>query len=206
MTDEYQLTTPDEVAQILGVAQDLVKAKIGDRLVSQIQDFIALSPLVFVATHGRDGRVDVSPKGDPAGFVHVVDETTLAVPDRKGNNLADSLLNVIDTGRIGMIFVVPGKRETLRVNGRAIVTRDPALLERLSVGDKPALLCTKVTVEECFFHCGKAMIRSKAWQPDTWGDASDALMTEQLAVAIGDAAFAPAVSEALEADYVENLY
>ena len=162
--------------------------------------------MVFVATNDSDGRVDVSPKGDPAGFVHVVDETTLVVPDRKGNNLADSLLNVIDTGRIGMIFVVPGKRETLRVNGSAIVTSDPELLEQLSAGGKPALLCTKVTVEECFFHCGKAMIRSKVCQPDTWGDASDTLMTEQLAVALGDAEFAPAVSEALEADYVENLY
>ena len=203
---EHQLTTPEQITEVLGSPMDFVKAKIDDHIDESAAEFMAMSPLAFVATHDSNGRVDVSPKGDPAGFIHVVASKTALIPERKGNNLADSIRNIVDTGRIGIIFVVPGHRETMRINGTATISKDPALLEQLAVQGKPALLCTIVDVEECFFHCGKAMIRSKAWQPDTWGDRTDSLIAQQAAVRMGDTDLAPVISESLEQNYVEELY
>lgn len=134
------------------------------------RQFIAESPLVFVSTTDRQFNSDVSPKGDVPGFVRVEDSKTLLIPERSGNRLAYGFQNIIQTGAIGLIFVVPGVRETLRVNGSALLTRDPLLLEQFVSNGKPALLCCRVAVKEAFFHCGKAMIRSNVWQPETWSD------------------------------------
>lgn len=203
----YRLTTAEQIAGVLGTPSDFVVAKLGDQLDGPATEFIGLAPLAFVATHDRSGRADVSPKGDAPGFVQVADATTLLIPERKGNNLADGMHNIIDTGRIAMIFVVPGQRETFRVNGTATVTNDPSLLDRLSTQDKPALLCTVVEVEECYFHCGKAMIRSRIWSPDTWGAEPESLLVKQAVEAMGgDPELAPVIAGALEQNYVDELY
>lgn len=204
---QYRLTSHDQVEQVLGTPPDFVMAKLADYVDELARQFIELAPLIFVATHNSNGRVDVSPKGDSPGFVKVIDATTLLIPERKGNNLADGIHNIIDTGRIGMIFVVPGQRETLRVNGTATVNNDPVLLGGLAAHDKPALLCTVVTVEECFFHCGKSMIRSGIWQSDTWIPNAPSLMVKQVVVAMGgDADLEPVVSAAIEQNYTDDLY
>ncbi len=197
----HVLTTAEQVADVLGTPADFVVGKIGDHVDDATAEFIGRSPLAFVATHDSDGRADVSPKGDAAGFVHVADPTTLLIPERKGNKLAFGIRNILDTGRIGLIFVVPGMR-----NGTATISTEPALLERLAAKDKPALLCTVVQVEESFFHCGKAMIRSKLWDTDTWDDTGDSLIAKQLAGAMGDAELEPVVNDLLEQDYVDELY
>ncbi|MEU8222660.1 MSMEG_1061 family FMN-dependent PPOX-type flavoprotein [Kribbella sp. NPDC048915] len=127
--------------------------------------FIAHSPFVVLATVSADGA-DSSPRGDEPGFVRVLDSRLLAVPDRSGNNLADSFRNVVRDPRVGMLFFVPGLTETLRVNGYGFVTDDPEVLCRFEAGTRPVRLALVVQVEEVFFHCGKAVIRSSLWEPD----------------------------------------
>lgn len=202
----FQLTTDQQLTAILGAPPDFVMAKIGNRIDTSAAAFIARSPLVFVATVDRDGRLDVSPKGDAPGFVQVAGPQSLLIPERKGNNLAFGPRNILTTGRIGLIFVVPGERETLRINGRASLNNDPALLEQLSARGKPSLLCTDVGVEECFFHCGKAMVRSRVWDPDTWRVDKPSMMVAQVVEALGgDLALVPIVSARIEENYIEDL-
>lgn len=137
-----------------------------DRLDGHCRRFVARSPLVFVATAGADGSCDVSPRGDGPGFALVPDERTVVIPDRTGNNRLDSLLNVLENPHAGLLFVVPGIDDTLRVNGRAAITTDPALLERTAVAGRRPRSALVVAVEEAFLHCGRAFKRSRAWDPE----------------------------------------
>jgi PPOX class probable FMN-dependent enzyme len=132
--------------------------------------FVAKSPFVLVASCDAQGRMDVSPKGDPAGFVQVLDERTLAIPDRPGNQRADTFINVLQNPRVGLLFLIPGKQETLRVNGRAVIVRDLALRERMAVRGKLPQLALVVSVEEAFIHCTKCMLRSHLWEREFWPD------------------------------------
>jgi PPOX class probable FMN-dependent enzyme len=127
--------------------------------------FVQRSPLLMLATAGPDGRCDVSPKGDGPGFVAVLDDTTLAIPDRPGNKRFDSLQNILANPHVGLLFLIPGMDETLRVNGTAELVRDPALLEQLAVGGKQPLLAIVVHVEEAFLHCGRSSLRAQVWDP-----------------------------------------
>ena len=180
MADRWRIESPEQIAEILGAPVPGVAAKVMDRLDATSRDFIASSPLVLVSTVDAAGRVDVSPKGDAPGFCHVADDRTLLLPDRKGNKLAFGFQNILQTGRIGLLFLLPRVRETLRINGSAEITREPALLERLSAQGKPALLCTRIHVEECFMHCGKALIRSDLWQPERWQHPPDVSFGRQM--------------------------
>ena len=137
-----------------------------NRLDKHCRDFIARSPFLVIASADPSGRCDASPKGDAPGFVQVIDDTTLLIPDRLGNNRIDTLANLLARPGIGLIFFVPGINETLRVNGRACITTDPALLELLAVDGKVPRSAILVTAEEIYFHCGKALIRSDLWNPD----------------------------------------
>lgn len=127
--------------------------------------FIALSPFMVIASATASGA-DASPKGDPPGFVKVIDENTLLVPDRPGNNRVDTMGNIMENSRVGLLFLVPGMCETLRVNGRARVTTDPALLEPLSVKGKAPVSGVLVDVDEVYLHCGKAVLRASLWDPE----------------------------------------
>lgn len=132
--------------------------------------FIARSPFVLIATSGAKGRCDVSPKGDAPGFVHVLDATHLAIPDRPGNRRFDGMTNLLENPHVGLIFLVPGREDTLRVNGRAWIVRDADLLERMAVQGKRPQLAIGVDVEEAFMHCAKAFKRSGLWETDRWPD------------------------------------
>ena len=136
------------------------------RLDKHCRDFIARSPFLVIASADPSGRCDASPKGDAPGFVQVIDDTTLLIPDRLGNNRIDTLANLVARPGIGLIFFVPGINETLRVNGKSLITTDPALLEPLAVNGKVPRSAILVTAEEIYFHCGKALIRSDLWNPD----------------------------------------
>lgn len=163
-------TTVDDAAQLrslLGEVHPLAEKKELDRLDRFCRDFIALSPFLVLATADSAGRADASPRGDGPGFVQVLDDRTLLIPDRRGNNRADSYGNVLDAPGVGLIFFVPGINETLRVNGRARMTTDAALLAPLTVQEKAPKLGLIVEVEEAYFHCGKALIRSKLWAPES---------------------------------------
>jgi uncharacterized protein len=132
--------------------------------------FIAASPFVLLATSNAAGQCDVSPKGDAPGFVLVLDPTHLVVPDRPGNNRTDGHSNVLENPHVGMIFLVPGRNDTLRVNGRASIVRDGDILERLAAHGKLPKVALGVEVEEAYLHCPKAFIRSSLWDPTTWAE------------------------------------
>jgi hypothetical protein len=136
------------------------------RLEKHSRAFIAMSPFIVMATCDAEGRCDASPKGDAPGFVTVLDDETLLIPDRLGNNRVDSIGNILEHPRVGLIFLVPGLRETLRVNGRAQITTDPELLAPTAFNEKMPRSGILVTADEVYFHCGKAMIRSDLWNPE----------------------------------------
>jgi hypothetical protein len=149
----------------IGAVNPLAERKVLDRLDGFCRDFIALSPFLVLATADADGQADASPRGDAPGFVQVLDERRLLIPDRRGNNRVDSYANILAAPGVGLIFMVPGIAETLRVNGRARLTRDADLLGPMTVQERTPTLGLLVEVDEAFFHCGKALIRSKLWDP-----------------------------------------
>lgn len=169
--------------------------------------FIERSPFVLVSSADAHGRMDISPKGDAPGFVKVLDETTLVIPDRPGNQRFDTHRNLIANPRVGLIFLIPGKRETLRVSGTAQVVRDASILASLAAQGKNPALALAVTVEEAFMHCAKCMIRSNMWQPDAW-PSLDGLAS--FAEAMKDAAAIPlpvaAIESLIQDDETGRLY
>jgi PPOX class probable FMN-dependent enzyme len=168
------VTSEPELRELVGVPAARSLQKEQSALDVHTRAFIARSPFLLIATSGADGRCDVSPKGDAPGFVTVLDDRRLVIPDRPGNKRLDGLTNLLTNPHIGLLFLVPGREETLRVNGRASITRDPELLARLVVEGKTPLLAIGVEVEQCFMHCPKAFKRSQLWAPDQW-PAPDAL-------------------------------
>lgn len=163
----------EELRLLLGEPSDLVRAKVGDRLNDLTRQFVDRSPFVLVATSAPDGTCDVSPRGDPPGFVRALDERTLLVPERPGNRLADSLRNILGNPRVGLLFVVPGVGDTLRVNGRATLVTDEELLAPSAVEDKVPKLGILVDVDEVFTHCSKAFLRSQLWDPSRFVERSE---------------------------------
>ena len=155
-----------EIREIYGEPAARAVKKQLPRLEKHSRAFIAHSPFLVIASADPEGRVDASPKGDAPGFVRVIDDETLLIPDRLGNNRIDTIGNLVACPRVGLIFFVPGLRETLRVNGRARITSDPALLEPCAVNGKVPRSGILVTAEEVYFHCGKALIRSDLWNPE----------------------------------------
>src|SRR5215211_6409353 len=153
------------------------------RLDEMCRRLIAASPMLFVATTSADGLCDVSPRGGPPGFVMVLDDEHLAIPDATGNRRLDALENVVATGRIGVIFLIPGRDTTLRVNGRAAVSARPELLERLTPVGKPPRTAIVVEAEEVYTHCPKAFVRSKLWDPATWPDPADLPTSAEVSLA-----------------------
>lgn len=162
------VTSEAQLRALIGEPHVRVVSKVIDRLDKHCRAFIAKSPFVLIATADGKGKVDVSPKGDPAGFVQVLDDRTLAIPERLGNRLADSFLNILGRPQVGLLFTVPGKQETLRAGGTARIVQDKWLLEKMAVNGKLPQLATVVTVDRVFFHCAKCMMRSHLWEPDGW--------------------------------------
>ena len=164
------LSSAEQVTELYGEPVEAVVSKIIDHLDDHCRDFIARSPFVLVATADELGNCDVSPKGGAPGFVSVLDRKRLAVPDAPGNRLTYSLRNVIAGGRVGLLFLIPGLEETLRVNGRGWLTRDADVLEPLAAEARPPKVAIGVEVEEAFLHCAKAFKRSALWRPAEWPD------------------------------------
>ncbi len=162
------IASPEALEAVLGRPNERVAAKVIDSLDIHCRRFIARSPFVLVGSSDAAGNIDVSPKGDPPGFVRVLDDKTLAVPERPGNRRADTFRNVLQTPRVGLIFLIPGKRETLRVSGEAMIVRDADLRQSLAVNGRVPELALVVQVREAFFHCAKCMIRAGLWEPAKW--------------------------------------
>ena len=160
------LETPEAVRAHYDEPMDVVIQKDVKRLDQHCRAFIAAAPFVVIATADAQGRADASPRGDAAGFVAVRDDKTLLVPDRRGNNRVDTMLNIAENPHVGLLFMVPGVNETLRVNGTALLTIDEAALAPLAAQGKTPEAAIVVTVEEAYFQCGKALVRSDLWNPE----------------------------------------
>jgi uncharacterized protein len=163
-----EITTPGELTELVGEPTPRVAHKVRTSLHDVDREWLALSPFCLIATSDQDGSCDVSPKGDPPGFTLVLDDTTIAVPDRPGNRRVDGFRNVLTNPHVGLIYLVPGRGDTLRINGRARLVRDAPFFDDLVVrGHRPALALL-VDVDEVFYHCSKAFLRSRLWQSESW--------------------------------------
>jgi len=160
--------TEEDLRRLLGEPLPHVASKDRRLLDEHDRQWIAASPFCLVATSGPDGTCDVSPKGDPAGFALVLDDTTVAIPERPGNRRADGFRNVLGNPHVGLLFVIPGRPDTLRLNGRATLVSDAPFFDRMTVRGHRPVLAMIVEVEQVFFHCSKAFLRSALWEPQTW--------------------------------------
>ncbi|MFN0055813.1 MAG: pyridoxamine 5'-phosphate oxidase family protein [Planctomycetales bacterium] len=166
------IDTVEELRDLLGAPTELSLKKQLTELDGHMRAFIAASPFLVIGTFARDGSCDVSPRGDPQGLVHVLDARHLVIPERPGNRRADSLRNILETGRAALLFLVPGRGDTLRVNGRACITGEESLLAPCAVQGKRPSLGIGLEVEECFLQCAKALIRSRLWEAPVPQDSS----------------------------------
>ena len=206
MTD-HVIETAEDLRTRYGEPSERAVGKSLDRLDRHCRRFIELSPFVVLATAGADGRIDCSPRGDPAGFVAILDDRTVLLPDRLGNNRVDSLSNVLENPHVGLLFMIPGVDETLRLNGRGTLTTDPARLEPLSVKGRAPRSGLVVEVEEVFLQCTKALVRSRLWAEEARVDRKSALPSfgQMLADHVG-LPDGEAVDRELRATVRERLY
>ncbi len=181
------LTTESELREIIGSPTPLVAGKVADRLNDLTRQFIERSPFVCVATASPAGGLDVSPRGDPAGFVRILDERTLLLPDRPGNKIADTLTNLLADARIGLLFLIPGIGDSFRVNGTAVIVDDPELLAGSEVDGKAPKLGILVSIDEAYTQCSKALIRSDLWNADHHVERSELPSTGEVLRATSDA-------------------
>ena len=163
------ITSAAEVKGFLGPDIPSQIVKVIDHIDVHCKAWIERCPFIVISSVNAAGAMDTSPKGDPPGFVKILDKHTLAIPDRLGNHRGDTFFNVLENPNIGIVFIVPKRREVVRVSGTALLVRDPDLLARMTVEEKPPKLALIVRVKEAFFHCGKSMIRSGMWEPERWG-------------------------------------
>ncbi|WP_455816198.1 pyridoxamine 5'-phosphate oxidase family protein [Pseudomonas cerasi] len=167
MANESMLITDsDELEQLYGAVAKPSLTKVTEHIHPAYRPFIEASPFVVLATSGPNG-LDVSPRGDPAGFIHIEDAKTLLLPDRRGNNRIDSMRNILNDNRVALLFLIPGIGETLRINGTAEIRKDPALLDKFSINNQSPKTMLRISVERVFFQCSRAIIRSKLWDPAT---------------------------------------
>jgi PPOX class probable FMN-dependent enzyme len=163
-----EITSEAELRALLGEPMPRSLTKNRARLHDRDKEWLAASPFCLVATANADGSCDVSPKGDPPGFTLVLDDTTLAIPERRGNRRADGFVNILTNPHVGLIYLVPGRTDTLRINGRVRLVREAGFFDRMIVkGHRPSLALV-VEIEQIFFHCAKAFLRSSLWEPETW--------------------------------------
>ena len=173
--------------------------------------FIERSPFICIGTQSADGKADVSPRGDPVGFVSILDQHTLAIPDRPGNNRLDTLVNILANPSVGLLFIVPGFDDTLRVNGQASLVNDPELLAIMQVGDRIPKVAIVIRVTEVFMHCAKAFRRSQLWNPDHFQDRGEMpsiakIILDQTTGAPEDDAEMRKIDDEIEDDYKRSLY
>jgi PPOX class probable FMN-dependent enzyme len=202
------ITSEDQLRSILGMPGSRAVAKQLPALDRHSRNFISRSPFAFISSANAAGRCDVSPKGDGPGFVEVLDDHTLLIPDRPGNRRGDTLSNILENPHLGMLFLIPTVEETLRVNGRAAIVRDADLMDRLTFRTKTPQLAIAVEVEEVYFHCAKAFKRSGLWNPDLWEGRGDLPTLGQMLFdqVQPEGETAESVDCAIEEAYRTNLY
>jgi PPOX class probable FMN-dependent enzyme len=202
-----RLTSTADLRRVIKDPRPATKSKILNELDEQSIDFLKRCPFALVGTTAADGTIEVSPKGDEPGFIRVEDPRTLLIPERVGNNLAFGLSNILATGQIGLIALVPATGETLRVSGTAEIFDDADLVASLSSLGKPALLATRIHVKHCYFHCARSVVRAKLWDPTAWPVPSRVSFGKIIAPRVGgDAAMAAQIDAGVEGAYTTRLW
>ncbi|UQA98058.1 pyridoxamine 5'-phosphate oxidase family protein [Streptomyces halobius] len=206
LVEVTEVSSEAELRELIGEPTAHAANKTRDRLHDLDRQWLSRSPFCLIATSDSDGRCDVSPKGDPAGFTRVLDDTTLVIPDRPGNKRVDGLMNVLSNPHVGLNYVLPGRGDTLRINGRARLLRDAPFFDDLVVKGNRPRLALLVEIEEVFYHCSKAFLRSDLWKPETWDP--DALPSRARIVKGLEAKDIPleALEEHYGPRYMERLY
>ncbi len=197
---DHTITTETQLREVIGAATEIVCAKITDALNHLTREYVERSPFVLVATSDPTGACDLSPRGDPAGFVRILDDRTLLLPERPGNRIADTLTNILANPHVGLLFVVPGATETYRVNGRATLTTDPHLLRPCAVEGKVPKLGILVAVEQAYTQCSKALLRSHLWDPERFVSQTDLPSNGEIQRAIRGGDFDAAAYDAERAE------
>lgn len=209
--DSFVISDETTLRELFHERHPLAVQKCLDRLDPHAREFIARSPFVCIGTQSKEGNADVSPRGDPVGFVRVLDDRTLAIPDRPGNNRLDTLSNIVANPFVGLLFLVPGFDDTLRINGRAKVTTDPSVLEPMAVRDRLPKVAIIVEIDEVYLHCAKAFRRSKLWDPDHFQDRNEMpslakIILDQTTGAPEDKAEMEKIDADLEEAYRKSMY
>ncbi|AOZ91161.1 MSMEG_1061 family FMN-dependent PPOX-type flavoprotein [Paenibacillus crassostreae] len=174
------IRSAEELREMIGAPHEAVIKKVVTQIDSHIENFIAKSPLFFLATSGTDGRTDVSPRGDRAGFVKVLDNNRIVFADRPGNRRIDSMLNMLENPQVGMIFLIPPLEEVLRINGRAILTRNKEFINDMQWEKKTTGIAVIIEVEECFIHCPRAFNQAGIWNIDKWSPKDELPVVSEL--------------------------
>ena len=208
---EFTITDEQSLRGLFDATHALALQKCLSSLDKHAQTFIRRSPFLCIGTQNLDGKADVSPRGDPAGFVQILDQHTLAIPDRPGNNRLDTQVNILANPCVGLLFIIPGFDDTLRVNGRASLVNDPEILKNMSVDGRVPKLAIVVRVSEVFIHCAKAFRRSHLWNPDHFQDRGE--MPSLMKIILDQSTGAPSdddemrkLDDGLEDDYKKTLY
>lgn len=210
MDPRFVINSEDALRELYPATHELALQKFQQNLGVHAQAFIRRSPFICLGTQDMNGRADVSPRGDPPGFVRILDSSTLAIPDRPGNNRLDSLSNIIENPAVGLLFMIPGFDDTLRVNGVARIVTDPALLDTMMVNKRLPTLAIVVHVREVFLHCAKALRRLHIWDPARHQDRSQ--MPSLIKMILDETTGAPGEDEmrkidaGLEEDYKQTMY
>lgn len=207
----FAITDEASLRDMFPATHDLAVQKCLHRLDPHAKDFIKRSPFICIGTQSKDGKADVSPRGDPAGFVQILNDETLAIPDRPGNNRLDSLANITTNPSVGLLFIIPGFDDTLRINGQASLTTDPDLLAQMAVQDRQPRLGIIIKIDTVFIHCAKAFRRSKLWDPAQFQDRSEMpslvkMILDQTTGAPKDPEAQRKLDEGLENSYKNTLY
>ncbi|NQZ89520.1 MAG: pyridoxamine 5'-phosphate oxidase family protein [Colwellia sp.] len=200
------LSTFEEVREIVGEPNPVASKKIYSFLNDRMTNFISLSPIMMLSTVDSDGFPTISPKGDEAGFVKVLDNNTLLIPELRGNKLAFSLSNIVQQNKVALIFLVPGTVESLRVHGTCRLLKGNEICKSLASKSHQALLVMEVKVTNAYFHCGKAFLRSKTWQPDSWSEKLKISFGQEIAGNLGESSeFIETLDAGVKERYVTDL-
>jgi PPOX class probable FMN-dependent enzyme len=208
---DFVITDEASLRSLFHPVHELALTKSQGSLDRHAQDFIRRSPFLCIGTQNADGKADVSPRGDPVGFVKILDAHTVAIPDRPGNNRLDTLVNIIANPSVGLLFIIPGFDDTLRVNGQASLVTDPDILKNMGVNDRLPKLAIVVKISEVFLHCAKAFRRAHLWDPEHFQDRTEMpslikIILDQTTGAPSDDAELRKMDDDLEADYKRTLY
>ncbi|NBI27491.1 pyridoxamine 5'-phosphate oxidase family protein [Chengkuizengella marina] len=202
------VASEEELREMIGYPSERAIKKVISKLDSHCRHYLSLSPFALLSTSDINGICDVSPRGDAPGFIHILDDKHIVLPERQGNKRIDSIKNILSNQHVGLIFLIPGLKETLRINGKACVIKDQEILKHMAVNERVPLIGIGIEIEECFVHCAKSLIRSQLWDQKTWIDKENLpSIPHMMAAHVNKSSMTPKIiEESLHESYTKRLY